>query len=585
MANKSVFASAKKGKTPPVADTVNRAGGKAYKLGPKAALAQYAATGTFNDGFYVKGENLLDEVLEICKQVDPEFIAKTALYARDQGRMKDMPALLAAHLTTRGPEGLEVLKRVFLPVIDNGRMLRNFIQIIRSGKTGRKSLGTAPKKLVQSWFDTKSSDAIFKMSIGNDPSMADVIKLAHPVAKDAERKALHGYLIGEEPMKAKTVSRTNVAHGKKSSSEREIVGYDPSFLPALVKEYEAFKKAKIKDVKADAVLPRIPWEMATGLPLSDKDWAALARQATWTQIRMNLNTFARHGVFKDKALAKEIAEKIKDRDLILKAKPFPYQLLMTYIATLSNDEFAAKFGRSYYGASGSEETVDVPAPVRDALHDAIDIATENVPTIEGAVYVGVDVSGSMQSPVTGARKGATTKMRMVDVASLIASTFLRKNKGSEVLPFSDDLFLKHGLEPRDSIMTNARKLAALGGGGTNMTSVMAYLNKNKKKGDLVIIVSDCETWMETSYGFYGGTRGTTMAQAWSEYKTRNPKAKLVTINLQASDTAQVVPDKDVLQLGGFSDTIWEVIKSFVEGMPSADHWVKTIEAIQLPEKV
>lgn len=582
MANKNVFASASKGKTPPIADTVNRAGGKAYKMDPKAALAQYAAVGTFNDGFYVKGEALLDEVLEICKQVDPEFIAKTALYARDQGRMKDMPALLAAHLTTRGPEGLEVLKRIFLSVINNGRMLRNFIQIIRSGKTGRKSLGTAPKKLVQSWFDTRSSDDIFRMSIGNDPSMADIIKLAHPIAKNEERKALHGYLIGEKPLKVKTVLRTDVVHGKKSSREREIIGYDPSFLPAIVKEYEAFKKAKIDNVNSDVALPRIPWEMVTGLPLSDKDWAALARQATWTQIRMNLNTFARHGVYKDEILVKEIAEKIKDRDLILRARTFPYQLLMTYIATLSDTEFAVKLSGMdpFYGTTGN-----VPASIQDALHDALDVATENVPTVGGVAYIGVDVSGSMQSPITGDRKGASTKMRMVDVAALVAATLLRKNKGSEVLPFSDDLFLKHGIEPRDSIMTNARKLASLGGGGTNMTSVLAYLNKEKKKGDLVIMVSDCETWTEIPDIFWGVQGGTGMASAWAEYKSRNPGAKLVTINLAASDTTQVVPDKDVLQLGGFSDTIWEVIKSFVEGMPSADHWVKTIEAVQLPEKI
>jgi 60 kDa SS-A/Ro ribonucleoprotein len=36
----------------PKANTVNEAGGIAYKLSPKAALAQYAATGCFNHTFY-----------------------------------------------------------------------------------------------------------------------------------------------------------------------------------------------------------------------------------------------------------------------------------------------------------------------------------------------------------------------------------------------------------------------------------------------------------------------------------------------------------------------------------------------------
>ena len=37
-------------------------------------------------------------------------------------------------------------------VIDNGKMLRTFIQIVRSGAVGRKSLGTRPKRLVQRWL-------------------------------------------------------------------------------------------------------------------------------------------------------------------------------------------------------------------------------------------------------------------------------------------------------------------------------------------------------------------------------------------------------------------------------------------------
>jgi len=41
--------------------------------------------------------------------------------------------------------------------------------------------------------------------------------------------------------------------------------------------------------------------------------------------------------------------------------------------------------------------------------------------------IGLDVSGSMSCPVTGGRgKGATSKMRCVDVAALVAAAFLRR---------------------------------------------------------------------------------------------------------------------------------------------------------------
>jgi 60 kDa SS-A/Ro ribonucleoprotein len=60
--------------------------------------------------------------------------------------MKDMSALLCAWLSVRDARLHEA---VFARVINNARMLRTYIQILRSGVVGRKSLGTAPKRLVR----------------------------------------------------------------------------------------------------------------------------------------------------------------------------------------------------------------------------------------------------------------------------------------------------------------------------------------------------------------------------------------------------------------------------------------------------
>ena len=50
-------------------------------------------------------------------------------------------------------------------------------------------------------------------------------------------------------------------------------------------------------------------------------------------------------------------------------------------------------------------------------------------------------------------------------------------------------------------MTNAKTLASYGGGGTNCASALKYVNDNAGKGDLVIYVSDNESWVD--YGRYG----------------------------------------------------------------------------------
>jgi hypothetical protein len=60
LANKSLFSSSKS--KLPRATARNEAGGPAYSLAPKQALAQLAATGTFGNTFYTTAETQLDEL-------------------------------------------------------------------------------------------------------------------------------------------------------------------------------------------------------------------------------------------------------------------------------------------------------------------------------------------------------------------------------------------------------------------------------------------------------------------------------------------------------------------------------------------
>lgn len=211
MANKSLFRSVA-GRLLPRTDAVNEAGGVAYAMTPEHALAQYAATGCLNGTYYASAAQQLDAVLAAAAQVDAAYIAQVAVYARERGAMKDLPALLCAVLAVRDGAMLE---RVFGRVIDSPKMLRNFVQIVRSGVTGRKSLGSRPKRLVRAWLDGRSDEQIFFAMVGNAPSLADVIKMVHPRPATESRRALYAYIIGRP--------------------------YEAEHLPAVVGEYEAFK--------------------------------------------------------------------------------------------------------------------------------------------------------------------------------------------------------------------------------------------------------------------------------------------------------------------------------------------------------
>jgi 60 kDa SS-A/Ro ribonucleoprotein len=162
MANKTLFKSLI-GKLIPATDALNEERAPAYALSPKHQLAQYVATGCLNTTFYASADQQLAKALELCAEIDADFIAKAAVFCRERGFMKDMPALLCAVLSVKDRALLSV---VFPRVIDNAKMLRNFVQIMRSGAVGRKSLGTAPKRLVREWLDARDPAALFKANVG-----------------------------------------------------------------------------------------------------------------------------------------------------------------------------------------------------------------------------------------------------------------------------------------------------------------------------------------------------------------------------------------------------------------------------------
>src|SRR5574337_622645 len=137
--NKNVFSNYP-GRILPNTNTVNEAGGIAYKLEPKAQLAQYVCTGCINNTYYANATDQPDRVIKLCESTDDNFIAKLAIYARQRGFMKDMPALLVAVLAAKAKKtnNYVYFDKAFGSVIDNAKMLRNFIQTVRSGVVGRK---------------------------------------------------------------------------------------------------------------------------------------------------------------------------------------------------------------------------------------------------------------------------------------------------------------------------------------------------------------------------------------------------------------------------------------------------------------
>jgi 60 kDa SS-A/Ro ribonucleoprotein len=486
-------------------DTNNAAGGAAYSYSPKDALAQLAVTGMFQDTFYTKAETQLDQLLEAARLCPDNFVAQVAIYARHAGFMKDSPAVLAAYLF--GKRSPVITQPVFDKIIDNVKMLSNFVQAVRSGKLGRKSLGTAGKRLINNWLAKQTNDYLWTQSIAKNPSLADVLRLSHPSPKAGgpEREGLFKLLCGKPT---------------------------PEVLPEVVRQTLAFRENPVGDP------PDVPFNMIDSVQMTPAQWRIVAERGGWQFIRMNLNTFARHGLFKDISLTSLITRKLCDEALVRRSRQFPYQILATFLAAKDNSE--------------------VPMAVKIAVQEALDISTQNVPVFPGKTVVALDISGSMTSAV------GKSVMTCSDVAALFAAALVKRNPtNTQVLVFNDSC-VEHALNPLDSVPTLMagfpRPL-----GGTDADSVLRHLVSNRVEFNQLIMISDNMSWME-----YAGASDV----HWREIRRINPGVKQVRLNIEPNATDTLSAQPDVLRVGGFSDAVFKAISCWLEKRD----WASTVSA-------
>lgn len=494
--NKATFSTPGRGV---ISNAVNAAGGTAHLRSNEEALAQAMVTGTANDGYYTTGEAQVEEFVRLAKAVPVEFLARAVVYGRRKGRMRDMPILGLAVLSTRDPK---LTARIFPHVVDTVKQARNLVQVVGSGKAGRKGLGTTLKRGLQKFLVDTNPEMLFRKSSGQSPTLGFVVKLAHPKPKTETQRTLFKWLMGQP--------------------------VDDTFMP-----HSYFALKNFAESHEPGLCPPLSFELLAPACKSPMHWYRMAEVLSWDALRRNLNTLARQGVFDIPGATATIAAKLRDPDE--NAMP------MAAFTALSYAE-------------------DMPKAVREALHDAAERATKNVPALAGKVLVAVDVSGSMSGSLTGYRKGATSKLRLVDAAAVFGVSIWRR--ADATLVAVDTTLHLTKFEPRDTVMTVARSLAQFGGGGTNLELVAEYA---RGKGfDVVYLVSDNESWMHRH----------TIGERLKDVR------KLIVHDLTPNATTQA-PSMDgrVLNVGGASDAVFETIQAFVEDRAS---WLDLVNATEIP---
>lgn len=280
------------------------------------------------------------------------------------------------------------------------------------------------------------------------------------------------------------------------------------------------QKKAWKDLMTGKLVPEDTWEKVISTAKNKKKaWEGLINENKLGYMAMirNLNNFIKEGISKD--AQKKVCEFLTTPKKVYGSKQLPFRYLTAYENVKGNIMFT------------------------DAISEAMDIALDNVPNLDGKTLIAVDCSGSMM--------GET-----FDKACAFGATLMKASKDVDLILFDEDVH-EVTISRRTPIVDIIQKLkSSYMGGGTETSLVFSYAHKEKY--DRIIIISDNESWQERY-------RGSSVQEAYNNYKANTQADPSVyCIDIEGYGTKDITGN--VTYLTGWSDRLLDFIKFSEEGI-------------------
>lgn len=414
----------------------NYEGAKAYNLTPEVELYAAVVTAGLSNTFYEKGETRLSRIVELMSKNDPEFIAKLAVYARNQMYMRSVPLVLAVELAKLNNNNGMVYKTVkgVVKRADEITELLAYYQLANK-RTGVKKLNKLSKQMQKGLaeaFNAFDEYQFAKYNRDAEVKLRDALFLVHPKAKNEVQQTLFNKIASNELAVPFTWETELSALGQvkfENASKRE----------------EAFKNK---------------WEEL--IDSGKLGYMALLR---------NLRNILEAGVSSGHVL--KVCDTLSNEKAVLNSKQLPFRFLAAYreIKTL-NSSFVTL--------------------VLNALEDAVRISVNNLKGFDErtSVLIACDVSGSMQKPIS-----ARSKILMYDIGLMLAMLLQSKCKNVISGMFGDVWKIVN--MPSRSVLSNVNEYYRREGEvgySTNGYLVIDDLVKRNVTIDKVIMFTDCQLW-------------------------------------------------------------------------------------------
>ncbi|AHL23808.1 TROVE domain-containing protein [Thermococcus nautili] len=474
------------------AELLNFEGGRTYRPSPELELFLRAASNLVREPrFYTGAEEGFQGLLDAFEKAiraNPEFVAKLIVYAREELLLRSLPTLGTVILANH-----ERYKGTGIPRKVGERVFTRPDMLtealaIQFALFG-KPIPNSLKKAIRNSFTRFDSYQLAKYRCDRcQVKLKDALLLTHPKPKNKEQ---------EETFKALIEGR--------------------------------LKNTRTWEAKVSTRGPtKETWDEVLEEFIRYKQVFALLR---------NLRNLIEHEVDREKF--RRAMEILADPKEMRRAKVYPYRYLSAY--------FALK---------GMKIDSPTQAELRDialkALREAIEQSTATLPELNGSNLVLVDVSGSMDFPLSR-RSRVTLKMVAAFYGAILA-----KKYDTAIVAFADEY---RWIPKGESIFETAEDvLRSRVGYATYAYKPMGEVLRKGEYFDRIFVLTDMVVYSEN----YGDDA---FQRAVRQYrKDVNPEMRLITWDL-AGYGQVYLEEHDVrnIYIGGFTERVFDLVKYLEEG--------------------
>lgn len=510
-------------KAMPTPETVNKAGGRAYKAGAELELATRLLNMFCTSTYYDTAQQSLQGLIDVIPRLkDPIFAAKAAILARTEFGMRSgthaLTCELARSLNQSGIRGTNWFRPFVKRVVDRVDDMTEIMAYWQSnhGVGGRKGnfkhFPSALKRGLSDAFEKFDAYQLGKYrSEGGAVKLIDVVRLVHPPVSDRNATGLGKLVKGTLRAKGRQVKLTQAGQKAKTAEEKA-----------------ALKAEVLKETVAD-------------------------KKTGYFELLKNLG-----GILRDAPKELDAAlKRIVDPKEIKGSRVMPFRYLDAYRAI-----------EALYSSNPDHRKV------LKALSQALDVSCSNIPIL-GRTLVAVDVSDSMTAAVRASKEDierntrrGTQVLSRKDAAALFGALVVRAGLGDLMMFASNAAYVKYN--PADSAISIAHEVSkqrGCGGHGTNFHEI--FNTAIGQKYDRIVIFSDMQGWMPDRQAFISDPFAGRYAQcptsgaprtSFTRYAEKHGIPWVYSCNLDAHGEL-MFPEKGakVVTLAGYSEKMFEMM--------------------------